>query len=96
MADSTLKSTLSRLFGVSWPKEEYDSPMWTLRLSPVLSVIALILAETVCKTNFWHGALLGYAIGQLVLMSAFAWQVKSITLRNPPEDAGIQQLHLSR
>ena len=96
MADSTLKSQLFRLFAIYWPKDEYDSPIWTLRIAPILSLIALLLAETVCKTNFWHGILLGYVIGQLMLTSAFAWQVKKINLRNPPEDAGIQQLHLTR
>jgi len=96
MARSTLQSKLLQLFGVTWP-EDYDSPIWTLRLSPVVAFVCIALAETVWKTGFWHGLCVGIALGQLAVLCLAALQLKGVTLRNPSDtDAGIQQLHLSR
>jgi len=100
MAGATPKSDTSsklfRLFGIYWPTEDYDSPLWTLRLSPVVALISLALGETVWKSSFWHGICVGIALGQLAVICLAALQIKGITFRNPPEDAGIQQLHLTR
>jgi hypothetical protein len=95
MAHPTLQSKLTRLFGVTWP-EDYDSPLWTLRLSPVVAFLSVALAETVWKAGFWHGICIGIALGQLAVICLAALQIKGITFRNPPADAGPQQLHLTR
>jgi hypothetical protein len=95
MADLTLQSKLIQLFGVTWP-EDYDSPLWTLRLSPLLAFVCIALAETVWKSGFWHGICVGIALGQLAVVGLVALQIKGVTVRNPPADAGIQQLHLTR
>jgi hypothetical protein len=94
--NSTSKSPLSRLFAISWPSEDYDSPIWTLRLSPALALLCILLGETVCKAGFLHGICFGIAAGQLFVLCIVSLQVKGITLRNTPPDPGLQQLHLTR
>jgi hypothetical protein len=90
-------STLSRLLNRIGPTDDMDSPLWALRIQPVLILVALALAETVLRNTHFRGALWGYAIGQLAMLCVMGFRIKTATLRNPPDpDAGIQQLHLTR
>ena len=90
-------SPLSRLLNRIGPTDDIDSPLWALRIQPVLILVALTLAETLLKHTHFRGALWGYAIGQLVMLCIMGFRIKTATFRNPPDaDAGIQQLHLTR
>lgn len=93
MANSTLTRILNRI----GPTDDMDSPLWVLRIQPILILVALALAETVLKHTHFRGALWGYAVGQLVMLCIMGFRIETATLHNPPDaDAGIQQLHLTR
>jgi len=95
MANSSSNSLISRIVNYFNPNVDYDSPLWVLRLSPVITLLCFVLAETAFKSGFAHGLCLGIAAGQITVLCLTAFQIKGITLRQT-DDATFQQLHLTR
>lgn len=77
------------------PPEDMLSPVWTLRSIPVLVLIAGVLAETVFRNNFWHGAMLGFAGGLLVTLITLTFQIASITMRKDQTRSDVQDLRIT-
>ncbi len=89
-------SRLSRIVNLLGPTDDLTSPLWTLRLSPLLALIGVLLAELVWKSGHLHLFCLDLAIGQIGVLSISSFNITAVKTRKSTDDSGIQQLHLSR
>jgi hypothetical protein len=88
MADSTPKSTLSRLLNLFGPLDDLDNPIWAARMCPTLAAVSLILGQTAWKTGRMHAECIVLAITMLVMLSSYMFKAKSVTLNFfAPSDA---------
>jgi hypothetical protein len=88
--------TFARMFDVFGPTSDFRSPMWTIRLCPLISLLCIVLAETVWQTGFAHGICLGLATGQLVVLSIATFQITGLTYRNAEQPSDVQNLSITR
>ncbi|MBW4039498.1 MAG: hypothetical protein HIU91_11615 [Acidobacteria bacterium] len=89
------ESRLSNIVGYLGPTNDLTNPIWTIHLSPAFSLVCIVLAELLWKSGFAHGVCLGLATGQLFVTCIAAFNIKSVTFKDP-NDAIFQQLHLTR
>jgi len=89
-------STFTRMFDFFGPNSDYRSPLWTIRLSPLISLVCIVLAETVWQSGFKHGICLGLATGQLLILCVAAFQITGLDYRNAHQPSDVQDLHITR
>jgi len=83
------------MFSFFGPAGDYRSPLWTLRLSPALALISLILAQTVWRSGRAHDFWLGLATGQLLVLCIAAFQVTGVTWKNDAQPSDVDDLRLT-
>jgi hypothetical protein len=84
------------MFDFLGPTSDFRSPMWTIRLCPLISLLCIVLAETVWQSGFAHGMCMGLAASQLVALSIAAFRVTNLTYRNAEQPSDVQNLHITR
>ena len=78
------------------PTDDLLSPVWTLRLFPILSLLALCLALWVFRFGIAHNSCLLFAammLGPVILLS---WQMSAFTLRRPAERSDVEDRPITR
>jgi hypothetical protein len=91
-----MRSNMSKLSGLFGPTEDYRSPVWIIRVIPLIALACVILAEAVWQSGFAHGLCLGLATGQLVVLSLTSFQIANIDYKNSAQPSDVQDLRITR
>jgi hypothetical protein len=95
MANSTSNSRLTRALNLFGPTDDLGSPLWTLRVAPLIALVALVLAETLWPTGFAHGLCLGMAIGQLAVLLLNNFLITDVSYKNNAQPSDVQDLRIT-
>ncbi len=88
-------STASRILNLFGPSDDFRSPLWTIRICPLIALVSIILAETVWPNGSLHGICIGMAVGQLVAMIPQAFLITDVTYKNNGQPSDVQSLHVT-
>jgi hypothetical protein len=95
MATLTSKSVLTRALNAFASGNDYRSPLWTLRVSPLIALVSLVLAETLWPAGFAHGLCLGIAIGQLAVLVLNTFLITDVSYKNNAQPSDVQDLRIT-
>ncbi len=88
---------MAYLIGSSNPSDTVIHPIWALRVIPAVSLLALILAQTLFTHNpNWHDALIGFATGLLLVLVVIGFGARAIIMKDTPQPSDVQDLRITR